>query len=184
MITREQALEILREHTEGDSLRKHALAVEAAMRAYARKFGENEEEWGVTGLLHDFDYEKHPTMEEHPYVGNAILEERGVPDHIRRAIMSHASYTGVTRESRMEKTLFACDELSGFLLAVAYVRPDRSIESVAVSSVKKKLKDKAFARAVSREDILGGAAELGLEFDDHVAFVLAALRDVHADLGV
>ncbi len=184
MITRDQALEILREHTESDSLRKHALAVEAAMRSYARKFGEEEEEWGITGLLHDFDYEKHPTMEEHPSAGNAILAERGVPERIRRAIMSHASYTGVTRESRMEKTLFACDELCGFLLAVAYVRPDRSIASVAVSSVKKKLKDKAFARAVSREDILAGVAELGLEFDDHVAFVLAALREVHAELGV
>jgi predicted hydrolase (HD superfamily) len=123
-------------------------------------------------------------MEEHPSVGNAILEERGVSPHIRRAIMSHASYTGVVRETDMEKALFACDELCGFLLAVAYVRPDRLIASVEVKSVRKKMKDKAFARAVSREDMLRGAAELGLEFDDHVAFVLAALRDVHADLGV
>jgi len=184
MITRERALELLFDHTEGDSLRKHGLAVEAAMRAYASRFGENEEEWGVVGLLHDFDYEKHPSMEEHPYVGNGILEAHGVPVHIRRAIMSHAAYTGVTRESLMEKTLFAVDELCGFLLAVAYVRPDRMIASVEVKSVKKKLKDKAFARAVSREDILSGATELGLEFDAHVAFVLTALQAAHADLGV
>src|SRR5512143_309180 len=152
-MNRSEALALLQEYTKNDALMKHMYAVEAALRAYARKFGEDEEEWGITGLLHDFDYEKHPAMEEHPYVGNAILAERGVPEHIRRAIMSHASYTGVTRESLMEKTLFACDELCGFLLAVAYVRPDRAIASVAVSSVKKKLKDKAFARAVSREDI-------------------------------
>ncbi len=184
MIDRERAIEILFQHTETESLRKHAFAVEAAMKAYARKFDEDEELWGITGLLHDFDYEKHPGADEHPFVGNKILEEHGVPDIIRRAILSHADYTGVTRESRMEKTLFAVDELSGFLMAVTYVRPDNKMASVEVKSVKKKLKDKAFARAVNREDIQKGVQELEIDFDEHVSFVIAALRDASDQLGV
>jgi putative nucleotidyltransferase with HDIG domain len=184
MITREKALEILYEFTESESLRRHALAVETAMRACAQRYGGDAEEWGITGLLHDFDYERHPSMEEHPFVGNAILGERGVSDSIRRAIMSHAEHTGVARETEMEKCLFAVDELCGFLLAVAYVRPEKKIAEVEVSSVRKKMKDKAFARAVSREDMLKGAEELGVPFDEHVAFVLHALKGNAQLLGV
>lgn len=183
-MTRDDALELLHTYTESDSLRKHAYAVEAAMRAYALHFGEDVEEWGMVGLLHDFDYEKHPGEDEHPIVGNRILEERGWPEHIRRAIMSHAEYTGVSRESRLEHTLFAVDELCGFLMAVAYVRPDRSMASVQVKSVKKKMKDKGFARAVSREDILKGAEGLGLPFEEHVSFVIDALAAASDQLGV
>ncbi len=174
-MNRQAALDLLHEFTETDSLRRHAYAVEAAMRAYARKFGENEEEWGAVGLLHDFDYEKYPTAEEHPFVGNRILVERGWPEWLRRAIMSHADYTGVTRETRMEKTLFAVDELCGFIMAVSYVRPDRKIAGMEARSVKKKMKDKGFARAVSREDMLAGAELLGIPFDEHVQFVIDAL---------
>ena len=176
-MNRTDALDLLHEFTESESLRKHAYAVEAAMRAYARKFGEDEEEWGMVGLLHDFDYEKYPTAEEHPFVGNRILEERGWPERIRRAIMSHADYTGVARESVMEKTLFAVDELCGFILAVSYVRPDRKIDGMEARSVKKKMKDKGFARAVSREDLLVGAQLLGIPFDEHVQFVIDALAE-------
>ena len=176
-MNRTDALDLLHEFTESESLRKHAYAVEAAMRAYARKFGEDEEEWGMVGLLHDFDYEKYPTAEEHPFVGNRILEERGWPERIRRAIMSHADYTGVARESMMEKTLFAVDELCGFILAVSYVRPDRKIDGMEARSVKKKMKDKGFARAVSREDLLVGAQLLGIPFDEHVQFVIDALAE-------
>jgi putative nucleotidyltransferase with HDIG domain len=183
-MTREDALQLLHTHTESESLRKHAYAVEAAMRAYAEKFGDDVEEWGMVGLLHDFDYEKHPSEEEHPFVGNRILEEAGWPEHIRRAIMSHADYTGVPRESQMEKTLFAVDELCGFLMAVAYVRPDRSMASVQYKSVKKKMKDKGFARAVSREDMTRGAEELGIPFEEHVAFVIDALAGEGDRLGV
>ncbi len=184
MITREQALDILHEFTVSDSLRRHALAVETAMRACAIRFGGDADEWGLVGLLHDFDYEKYPTAEEHPFVGNKILEERGVSEVIRRAIMSHADYTGVSRESWMEKSLFAVDELCGFLLAVAYVRPEKKIAEVQVSSVKKKMKDKAFARAVSREDMLNGAEGLGLPFEEHAAFILDALKANAEALGV
>lgn len=176
-MNRTATLDLLHEFTESESLRKHAYTVEAAMRAYARKFGEDEEEWGMVGLLHDFDYEKYPTAEEHPFVGNRILEERGWPGHIRRAIMSHADYTGVTRESMMEKTLFAVDELCGFILAVSYVRPDRKIAGMEARSMKKKMKDKGFARAVSREDLLAGAELLGIPFDEHVQFVIDALAE-------
>lgn len=176
-MNRQDALDLLHEFTETDSLRKHAYAVEAAMRAYARHFGEDEEEWGMVGLLHDFDYEKFPSAEEHPVVGNRILEERGWPEELRRAIMSHADYTGVTRESRMEKTLFAVDELCGFITAVSYVRPDRKIAGMEARSVKKKMKDKGFARAVSREDMLQGAELLGIPFDEHVQFVIDALAE-------
>ncbi|MBR9974777.1 MAG: HDIG domain-containing protein [Bacteroidetes bacterium] len=176
-MNRSDALDLLHEYTATESLRKHAYTVEAAMRAYARKYGEDEEAWGMVGLLHDFDYERYPTAEEHPFVGNRILEERGWPEHIRRAIMSHADYTGVPRESMMEKTLFAVDELCGFILAVSYVRPDRKIGGMEARSVKKKMKDKGFARAVSREDLLAGAELLGIPFDEHVQFVIDALAE-------
>ena len=154
------------------------------MRAYADKFGGDAEEWGITGLLHDFDYELHPTAEEHPYFGNAILEERGYPEHIRKAVMSHAAYTGVPRETMMEKCLFAVDELCGFLTACALVRPDKSLQALEVKSVRKKLKDKAFARGVNREDILQGAQELGVDLDAHIAFVIEALRPVEGEIGL
>ena len=183
-MNREEALQLLFAYTESDSLRKHAFAVEAALLAYARKFGEDEQEWGIVGLLHDFDYEKHPSAEEHPFVGNKILEELGYPAHIRRAILSHAEYTGITRETLLEKTLFACDELCGFLTAVAYVRPDRKIASVEVKSVRKKMKDKAFARAVHRDDIHNGAMELGVDLDEHIAFVIAAMSERSELLGL
>jgi putative nucleotidyltransferase with HDIG domain len=177
MTNRSTALDLLFEYTKSESLRKHALAVEAAMRAYAARFGEDVEEWGIVGLLHDFDYEQFPTAEEHPFAGNRILEERGYSERIRRAIMSHADYTGVTRDSLMEKALFACDELCGFIIAVSYVRPDKKIAGMEAKSVRKKMKDKAFARAVSREDMLTGAELLGLEFDEHVGLVIQALAE-------
>src|SRR5713101_3280612 len=161
MLTREQALEILHEFTKSESLRKHALAVESCVSAYARKFGEDENKWSVTALLHDFDYEMHPDAPDHPMKGEPILAERGVEEDIRRAILSHANYSGVPRVSPLEKALFACDELAGFLTAVSYVKPTRSIHEVDVKSVRKKLKDKAFARSVSRDDIVNGAGELG-----------------------
>jgi len=154
------------------------------MRALARHYGCDEEEWGMTGLLHDFDYERHPTMEEHPIVGSHVLAERGFPEHIRRAILSHADHTGVARISLMERALFSVDELCGFLLAVAYVRPDKRIASVELRSVKKKMKDKGFARAVSRDDMLRGAEELRVPFDEHVGFVLDALKKNADALGV
>jgi putative nucleotidyltransferase with HDIG domain len=181
---RASALALLQQYTSSESLRKHGLAVEAAMRAYARKFSCDEEEWGIVGLLHDFDYEQYPDATGHPYAGNAILAERGYPEHIRRAIMSHADHTGVSRETPMEKTLFAVDELCGFLLAVAYVRPDRSMAGVEVKSVRKKMKDKAFARAVSRDDMRKGAEDLGVDFDEHVAFTIRALAGQASALGV
>lgn len=183
-MNRSDALDLLHEFTHTDSLRKHAYAVEAAMRAYAREYVEDEEEWGIVGLLHDFDYEKYPSAEEHPFVGNRILTERGWPDHIRRAIMSHADYTGVTRESRMEHALFAVDELCGFILAVAYVRPGKKIAGLEARSVKKKMKDKGFARAVSREDVHAGAAALGVDLDAHIQRVIDALAAVSDSLGV
>lgn len=175
-MTREEAWQVVCEFTESDSLRKHMLAVEASMAFYAEKYGEDVERWRVVGLLHDFDYEKHPTAEEHPIVGMGILRERAVSEEIVRAIGSHADRTGIPRESLMEKALFACDELSGFITAVAYVRPNRSLSEVEVASVKKKLKDKAFARQVSREDIVKGAEELGLPLDEHIENCIHALR--------
>ncbi len=184
MKTRDDALALLHEYTASEGLRKHAYAVEAAMREYARKFGENEELWGIVGLIHDFDYEKHPTAEEHPMAGAAILEERGYPESIRRAVLSHADHSGVKRESRMEKTLYACDELCGFITAVALVRPSRQIADVKVKSVKKKMKDKAFARAVRREDIVRGAEELGVPLDEHIATCIAAMQGVSDALGL
>ncbi len=175
---------LLTEFTLSENLRKHALAVEACMRAYARKFGEDEEKWGVVGLIHDFDYDRWQTAEDHPYQGNRILAERGWPEEIRKAIMSHADYTGVPRETRMEKALFACDELAGFITAAALVRPDKSIHSLEAKSVKKRMKDKAFARSVSREDIVNGAAGLGVDLDEHIAFCIAAMKKIAPELGL
>ena len=181
---RSQAWELLCEFTKSDSLRRHALAVEACVTAYARQLGEDEAKWSVTALLHDFDYEMHPSAPDHPMKGEPILAERGVDDEIRRAILSHANYSGVPRESRLEKTLFACDELAGFLTAVSYVKPNRSIFEVDAKSVRKKMKDKAFARSVSRDDIVNGAAELGVDLDEHIAFCIEAMKPRAADLGL
>jgi putative nucleotidyltransferase with HDIG domain len=181
---RPQAWELLCEFTKSDSLRRHALAVEACVVAYARHFGEDESKWSVTALLHDFDYEMHPNAPDHPMKGEPILAERGVDEEIRRAILSHANYSGVPRESRLEKTLFACDELAGFLTAVSYVKPNRSIFEVDTKSVRKKMKDKAFARSVSRDDILNGAQELGVDLDEHIAFCIEAMKARATDLGV
>jgi predicted hydrolase (HD superfamily) len=169
------------EYTASDSLRKHMLAVEAALRGYARKWGESEEDWGVVGLLHDFDYERWPDLENHPFRGVEILKEKGYPDWVTRAILSHAEYSGVPRESRLEKALFACDELSGFVTAAALVRPSKSVLDLETSSVLKRMKDKAFARAVSRDDIRKGAEEIGLPLDEHVGNVIAFMRE-RADL--
>jgi predicted hydrolase (HD superfamily) len=202
MSNREQAWGLLTEFTQSESLRKHGLAVEACMRSYARKFhpgssvesanGEsaniesanNEELWGVVGLLHDFDYEKYPSLDDHPYKGNEILKERGYSDEIRRAIMSHAEYSGVTRDTPMEKALFACDELAGFITACALVKPGKSLAEVEAKSVRKKMKDKAFARSVKREDIVNGAADLGVDLDEHIAFCIEALKGVAKQLGL
>ena len=183
-VNRDTAWCLLTEFTLSDSLRKHALAVEACMRAYARKFGEDEELYGVTALLHDFDYEKWPTPEEHPFVGNKILEERGWPVGIRRAILSHAQYSGVGRVTNMEKALFACDELAGFITATALVKPGKSLAEVEAPSVRKKMKDKAFARSVSREDIIQGAQELGVDLEEHIAFCIEAMKGVAGELGL
>jgi putative nucleotidyltransferase with HDIG domain len=175
---------LLTEYTQSESLRKHALAVEACMRAYARKLGGDEDVWGLVGLIHDFDYEKYPTAEEHPYKGNEILRERGYSDEIRRAIMSHAEYTGVPRETPMEKALFACDELAGFLTACALVKPGKSLAEVEAKSVRKKMKDKAFARSVNRNDIVNGAADLGVDLEEHIAFCIEAMRGIAGALGL
>ncbi len=183
-MNREDAWGLLTEFTQSESLRKHAMAVEACMRAYAVKYGEDVDKWTITGLLHDFDYEKYPTAEEHPYVGNKILAERGYPDDIRRAIMSHADYTGVSRDTLMEKTLFACDELAGFITAVALVKPSKSLAEVDVKSVRKRLKDKAFARSVNRDDIMNGAAGLGVDLDEHIGFCIEAMKSIADKLGL
>lgn len=181
---RTTAWELLTEYTQSESLRKHALAVEACMRAYAGKFGEDEEKWGIVGLIHDFDYEKWPSLEDHPYRGNEILAERGWPADIRRAIMSHAEYSGVTRDSMMEKSLFACDELAGFITAVTLVKPSKSLEEVDAKSVRKKMKDKAFARSVNRDDITKGAAEMGIDLEEHIAFCIDAMKAKAEELGL
>lgn len=183
-IDRNQAWSLLCEYTQSESLRKHMLAVEACMRAYARKFGEDENKWGITGLLHDFDYEKYPTPAEHPFVGNKILEERGYPEDVRRAILSHADYSGVKRESKMEKTLYACDEVSGFITASALVKPNKSLAEVEAKSVRKKMKDKAFARSVNRDDIINGAADLGVDLEEHIAFCIEAMKGIAGELGL
>jgi putative nucleotidyltransferase with HDIG domain len=184
MPDRSAAWNLLTEFTQSESLRKHALSVEACMRAYARKFGADEELWGTVGLLHDFDYEKYPTPQEHPYKGNEILKERGYSDEIRRAIMSHAEYSGVSRDTPMEKTLFACDELAGFITAIALVKPGKSLAEVEVKSVRKKMKDKAFARSVNRDDITNGARDLGIDLDEHIAFCIEALKGIAKELGL
>jgi len=227
MIDRAAAWCLLTEFTQSESLRKHALAVEACMRACARKFGTNhggtdafvrpaepsdahagegheftraivkaptnqvspeglseEDLWGIVGLIHDFDYDKYPSLEDHPYKGNEILKERGWPENIRRAIMSHAEYTGVTRDTPMEKALFACDELAGFITAVALIKPGKSLAEVDVKSVRKRMKDKAFARKVNRDDIVNGAAALGVDLDEHIGFCIEAMKGIAAELGL
>jgi predicted hydrolase (HD superfamily) len=200
MIDRETAWCLLTEFTQSESLRKHALAVEACMRACARKFatgnseasalglselGLSEEDiWGIVGLIHDFDYEKYPSLEDHPYKGNEILKQRGWPEVMARAIMSHAEYTGVSRDTPMEKALFACDELAGFITAVALIKPGKSLAEVDAKSVRKRMKDKAFARKVNREDIINGAADLGVDLDEHIAFCIAALQGIADKLGL
>ena len=175
MPTRDDAWNILCEYTKGDSLRKHALAVEAVMRAYARRFGEDEEKWGVVGLLHDFDYEMYPNAPDHPTVGSRILEERGFSEEIRRAILGHANYTGVPRDTLLARALYASDELTGFVVACALVRPN-GIWDLESRSVKKKLKDKAFARTVNRDEVYEGATELSVDLGEHIDFIIAALR--------
>ena len=182
--TREDAWKLLTEHTKNPNLIKHALAVEAAMRAYARRFGEDEELWGITGLIHDFDYEEHPTAEEHPLVGAKILEELGWPSEIIEAVKGHAEYLNVPRETLMAKALFAVDELTGLIVACTLVRPDKSIHSLKVKSVRKKWKDKSFARGVSREDIERGAAELGVDLNEHIAIVIEAMQSIAEELGL
>ena len=184
MLDREQAWSLLCEYTKSDGLRKHALAVEICVVAYAKKQGADELRWSVTALLHDFDWEIHPTLDEHPQKGEAILAERGVDEETRRAILSHASHTGVPRQSALEKTLYACDELAGFITAISYVKPHRSVFEVDVQSVKKKMKDKAFARSVNRQDILDGAQELGVPLEEHVDFCIKAMQSRADELGL
>jgi predicted hydrolase (HD superfamily) len=200
MIDRETAWCLLTEFTQSESLRKHALAVEACMRACSRKFADDsangaelglsklglsrEDMWGIVGLIHDFDYEKYPSLEDHPYKGNEILKQRAWPEVIGRAVMSHAEYTGVPRDTPMEKALFACDELAGFITAVALIKPGKSLAEVDAKSVRKRMKDKAFARKVNREDIVNGAAALGVDLDEHIAFCIEALQGIADKLGL
>ena len=187
--SREDTLALMREYTASESLRKHMLAVEGAMRAYAQKFGEDEERWGITGLIHDFDYERFPNdahspTEEHPSEGVRVLRSKGYPEDILQAILGHAQYTNTPRESKMAKTLFAVDELTGLITATALVRPTKSVHEVDAKSVRKKMKDKAFARGVNREDVINGANELGVDLDEHIAFVIGAMQARSADLGL
>ena len=187
--SRSDTLALVHEYTASESLRKHMLSVEAAMRAYAGKFGEDEERWGATGLIHDFDYERFPNnahspTEEHPSEGVRILRAKGYPEDILQAILGHAEYTNTPRESRMAKTLFAVDELTGLITATALVRPTKSVHEVDAKSVRKKMKDKAFARGVSREDVINGAQELGVDLDEHINFVIGAMQARSADLGL
>jgi putative nucleotidyltransferase with HDIG domain len=184
IVAREEAWSLLTEFTQSESLRKHALAVEACMRAYARKLGGDESLWGLVGLIHDFDYEKYPSAEDHPFKGSEILEERGYSEEIRRAILSHAEYSGVPRETPMEKALFACDELAGFITAATLVKPSKSLSELDAKSVRKKMKDKAFARSVNRADIVNGAADLGVDLEEHITFCIEAMKAVAADLGL
>jgi len=182
--TREEALSLLYEYTKSDSLRRHALGVEQVMRKMAEKYNGDLDEWGLTGLLHDFDYERYPTMEEHPYKGNEILKNNGYPDSICTAIMGHATYTGVPRETDMAKSLFSVDELTGFIFAVTYVRPSKSIFEVKPKSVKKKLKQKSFAASVLREDIYQSMEELNVDMTEHIQFVIDALKEKADELGL
>ena len=179
-----KALEIMHEFVKNENLRKHMYAVSEAMRQYAKKYGEDEEKWAVVGLLHDFDWEIHPNAEEHPVKGSEILKERGYSGEILRAILSHADYTGVTRESLMEKTLFAVDELTGFIIACALVQPSKKLADVKVESVRKKFKKKEFARQVSRDDMINGADVLGIDLNEHIAFVLNAMKGIEDKLGL
>lgn len=181
---RQAALDLLHEFTKSESLIKHALAVEACLRAYARRFGEDEEDWGIVGLIHDFDYERFPTPDLHPFKGSEILAERGYPYDVRRAILGHADYSGVPRDTQLAKTLYACDELAGFLTACSLVKPTKSIFEVEASSVRRKMKDRAFARSVNRDDIIRGAAELGVELDAHIAFCIEAMKSVADQIGL
>lgn len=181
---RERCLSLLKEYTKSDSLLKHAYAVETCVRAYAEKFNEDIEYWGNIALLHDFDYEMFPSEQEHPFKGSEILKEKGFNDEFRNAILSHANYSGVPRETLLHKTLFACDELAGFITAVTYVRPNKTIDEVEVRSVKKKLKDKAFARTVNREDIIKGAEELGVQLDELIQFCIDAMKENKMELGL
>jgi predicted hydrolase (HD superfamily) len=183
-LSRTDALALVTEYTQSESLRKHMLAVEASVRGYARLWGEDEDDWGVVALLHDFDYERWPDLVNHPYRGVEILTAKGYPDWVTRAILSHADYSGVTRESRLEHTLYACDEMSGFVMAAALVRPSKSVLDLEAPSVLKKLKDMAFARAVNRDDLRRGAEELGLPLDAHVTNVIRFLREQAAILGL
>ncbi|HKY97655.1 MAG TPA: HD domain-containing protein [Gemmatimonadaceae bacterium] len=187
--TRDEALAIMHEYTASESLRKHMLSVEAAMRAYAERLGEDVERWGITGLIHDFDYERFPNdahspTEEHPAEGVRILRSRGFPEDILTAILGHATYSGVPRESKMAKTLFAVDELTGLITATALVRPSRSVMEVEAKSVRKKMKDKAFARGVNRDDVINGAADLGVDLDEHIDFVIKAMQRSAESLGL
>lgn len=188
--TREDAWDLMTSHTASESLRRHMMAVEAAMRAYARRYGEDEERWGMAGLLHDFDYEQHPNPNaeadpnEHPLFGAALLEQQGYPEDVIYAIKTHADYLDLPRKSRMDRALFAVDELTGLITAAALVRPDRSLHNLETKSVRKKMKDKAFARGVSREDVINGAQELGVDLDEHITFVIAAMREIAPDLGL
>ena len=183
-MTIQDAWKLLVEFTPSESLRRHAMSVEACMRAYARKLGGDEEKWALTGLLHDFDYERYPSAEDHPFKGSEILKERGYPEDIRRAILSHADYSGVKRETPMEKALFACDELSGFITATALVKPNKSLAEVDARSIRKRMKDKAFARSVNRDDIINGAADLGVDLDEHITFCIEAMKTIAGELGL
>jgi predicted hydrolase (HD superfamily) len=183
-LSRDAAWALLTEWTTSESLRKHAMAVEAAVRGYARKFGANEDEWGIVGLLHDFDYERYPTLDDHPFRGCEELRRRGYPEWVMRAILSHAQYSGVPRESSLEKSLFACDEMAGFVTAASLVRPSKSVLDLEASSVIKRMKDKAFAKGVSRDDLRQGAEELGLPLDEHVTNVITFLRERADALGL
>ena len=183
-MNRNEALSLVHEYVKNENLIKHMLSVEAAMRFYAEKFGEDGEEWGITGLLHDFDWEIHPTLEEHPLAGEPILRKHGVPEDVIRAIMSHADHSGVPRETKMEKALYACDEVTGLVTAVALVRPSRSLLDLEASSVKKKWKDKTFAAGANREEIQKAATEFGIELWEHVGNVIQAMRNIAPDLGL
>ena len=183
-LSRDAAWELLTEYTKSDSLLKHAMGVEAAVRGYARRFGEDEDAWGVVALLHDFDYERWPSLEEHPYRGSAILREKGYPEWVITAILSHADYTGVPREGRLEKTLFACDEMAGFVTAASLVRPSKSVLDLEAASVVRRMKDKAFARGVKREDLRAGAEILSLTLDEHIGNVIAFMRERADVLGL
>jgi putative nucleotidyltransferase with HDIG domain len=183
-LSRESAWQLLTEYTKSESLLKHALAVEAAVRGYARKFGEDEAGWGIVALLHDFDYERWPSQDDHPFRGSEILRENGYPEWVIRAILSHADYSGVSRDSRLEKTLFACDEMAGFLTAASLVRPSKSILDLEPPSVIKRMKDKAFARGVKRDDLRAGAEILGLPLEEHIANVIASMREHAEALGL